>query len=98
MIDVKLFRVVTGEEVMAEFISQDDTSVTIKNALVVVPTANGGVGFVAWASIIDKSNPELTISKNHIVYIAELDPQVKNKYNELYGSKLVVPDEKKLIL
>jgi hypothetical protein len=33
-----------------------------------------------------------------VVYIAEVDEQVKNKYNEIYGSKLVTPGEKKLIL
>jgi hypothetical protein len=33
-----------------------------------------------------------------VVYIADVDPQIKNKYNEIYGSKLVTPSEKKLIL
>ena len=98
MIDVKLFRIATGEEVIAELLSQDDNFVTVKNGLVVIPTAQGGVGFAPWASVIDRTIPELIIAKNHIVYIAEVDSQVKTKYNEIYGSKLVVPDEKKLIL
>lgn len=98
MIDVKLFRIATGEEVIAELVSQDDNFVTVKNGLVVIPTSNGSVGFAPWASVIDKTIPELIIAKNHIVYTAEVDPQVKNKYNEIYGSKLVTPGEKKLIL
>ena len=98
MIDVKLFRIATGEEVIAELVSQDDNFVTVKNVLVVIPTAQGGVVFAPWASVIDRTIPELIIAKNHIVYIAEVDSQVKTKYNEIYGSKLVVPDEKKLIL
>jgi hypothetical protein len=98
MIDVKLFRIATGEEVIAELISEDDNFVTVKNGLVVIPTAQGGVGFAPWASVIDRTIPELIIAKNHIVYIAEVDPQVKTKYNEIYGSKLVIPDEKKLIV
>jgi len=98
MIDVKLFRIATGEEVIAELISEDDNFVTVKNGLVVIPTAQGGVGFAPWASVIDRTIPELIIAKNHIVYTAEVDPQVKTKYNEIYGSKLVIPDEKKLIV
>ena len=98
MINVKLFRIATGEEVVAELVSQDDNFVTVKNGLVVIPTSTGGIGFAPWASVIDKSIPELIIAKNHIVYIAEVDEQVKNKYNEIYGSKLVTPGEKKLIL
>jgi hypothetical protein len=48
--------------------------------------------------VINKSIPDLIIAKHHIVYIAEVEEQVKNKYNEIYGSKLVTPAEKKLIL
>ena len=98
MIDVKLFRIATGEEVIAELVSQDDNFVTVKNGLVVLPSPDGRVGFAPWASVIDKTIPDLIIAKNHIVYIAEVDEQVKNKYNEIYGSKLVTPSEKKLIL
>jgi len=97
MIDVKLLRIVTGEEVVAELISAKDDNVTIKNGLVVIPTGQS-VGFAPWASVIDKDNPELVLMQSHIVYIAEVDPGVKKKYNEIYGSKLITPDEKKLVL
>jgi hypothetical protein len=98
MIDVKLFRIATGEEVIAELISEDDNFVTVKNGLVVLPSPDGRVGFAPWASVIDRTIPELIIARNHIVYVAEVDPSVKKKYNEIYGSKLVTPEEKKLIL
>jgi hypothetical protein len=98
MINVKLFRIVTGEEVVAELVSEDDNFITVKNGLVVLPTPNGTVGFAPWATVIDKSIPDLIIARNHVVYIAEVEEQVKNKYNELYGSKIVTPGEKKLIL
>jgi hypothetical protein len=98
MIQVKLFRIATGEEVIAELISEDENFVTVKNGLVVLPSPDGRVGFAPWASVIDRTIPELIIAKNHIVYIAEVDPAIKKKYNEVYGSKLVTPEEKKLIL
>lgn len=97
MINVKLFRIVTGEEVIAEVISEDDNFVTIKNGLVVLPTGQS-VGFAPWATVIDKDKPELIVSRNHIVYIAEVDSGVRNKYNEIYGSKLITPNDKKLVL
>lgn len=96
--NVKLFRIATGEEVVAELISEDDNFVTLKNGLVVLPSSDGRVGFAPWASVVDRSIPELIIARNHIVYIAEVDPAIKKKYNEVYGSKLVTPEEKKLIL
>ena len=98
MISVKLFRIVTGEEVVAELLTEDKETVTIQNGLVVLPTANGNVGFAPWATVIDRSNPEIIVSRNHIVYIAEVDSGITKKYNEIYGSKVITPDEKKLIL
>ena len=97
MINVKLLRIVTGEEVIAELVSESDTTITVKNGLVVLPT-QGGVGFAPWATVIDDNKPEITLSHNHVVYIAEVSEDVTKKYNELFGSKLVTPDKKKLIL
>lgn len=98
MINVKLFRISTGEEVVAELVSETDTSVTLKNGLVVLPTPQGGVGFAPWTPVIDKDKPEIEVSKNFVVYIADVDSQVKNKYDEIFGSKLITPNEKKIIL
>jgi len=97
MINVKLLRIVTGEEVIAELVSESDTTITVKNGLVVLPT-QGGVGFAPWATVIDDNKPEITLSHNHVVYMAEVSEDVTKKYNELFGSKLVTPDKKKLIL
>ena len=41
MLDVKLIRIVTGEEIIAELVSQDDDTITVKNGLVVLPNASG---------------------------------------------------------
>ena len=98
MIDVKLFRIVTGEEIVAELISETEDTVTVKNGLVVIPSAQN-VGFAPLVkTVINREKPEITLSRNHIVYIAELDSSIESKYNEIYGSKLVTPEEKKLIL
>lgn len=97
MIDVKLLRITTGEEVIAELLSETEDTITVQNGLVVLPT-NNGLGFAPWASVISKDKPELTISKKHIVYIAETQEEVAKKYNEMFGSKLITPNEKKIIL
>ena len=47
MIDVKLFRIITGEEVVAELVSETEDTVTVKNGLVVLPSAQN-VGFAPW--------------------------------------------------
>ena len=97
MINVKLIRIITGEEVVAELLSETEESITIQNTLVLLPT-NSGVGFAPWATVISKDKPEITISKSHIVYLAELREDVANKYNEMFGSKLITPNKKDLII
>ena len=96
MIDVKLLRITTGEEVIAELLSETEETITVQNGLVVLPT-NNGLGFAPWASVISKDKPEITISKKHIVYIVETQEEVSEKYNEMFGSKLITPNEKKLV-
>ena len=97
MIDVKLIRIVTGEEIIAEVVSEDENTITVKNGLVVLPNATG-VGFAPWATVIDQENPEITLSKRHVVYIVPVQEDVAKRYNEMFGSKLVTPSSKKLIV
>ena len=97
MIDVKLLRIVTGEEVIAELLSETEETITVQNGLAVLPT-NNGVGFAPWATVISKEDPEITVSKTHVVYVAEVQEDVCKKYNEMFGSKLITPNSKKLVL
>ena len=97
MIDVKLIRIVTGEEVVAELLDENASTIEVQNGLVVLPNANG-VGFAPWATVISKDEPEITISKTHVVYVAEVQEDVCKKYNEMFGSKLITPNSKKLVL
>ena len=97
MIDVKLIRIITGEEVVAELLEETESFIKVQNGLVVLPTAQS-VGFAPWATVISKENPEIIVQKTHVVYIAEVQEDVAKKYNEMYGSKLVTPSSKKLIV
>lgn len=97
MIDVKLIRMITGEEIIAEIVSETDDTITVQNGLVVLPSAQG-VGFAPWATVISKEEPEIEMSKNHIVYVVAVQEDVSSKYNEMFGSKLKLPESKKLII
>jgi len=97
MIDVQLFRIATGEEVIAELVSENEDSVVIKNSLVVLPNGNG-VGFAPWATVISKDEPEINIQRKFIIYMVNVERDVVAKYNQLFGSKLELPEEKRLIL
>lgn len=94
--NVKLLRIITGEEVLAEVLSEDEKTVTVQNGLVVLPNANG-VGFAPWATVISKENKEITLSREHLVYVVDCDDSVQDKYESIFGT-IVKPETKKLIL
>ena len=97
MIDVNLIRISTGDEIIAEVLSETDDSITVQNCLVVLPNPQG-VGFAPWATVISKDEPEITVKKTFIIYVAAVQDDVAQKYNEMFGSKLVTPSPKKLIV
>ena len=93
--NVKLLRIVTGEEVIAELLSEDTDTITIKNGLVVLPNANG-VGFAPWATVISKQEPNITVERKFIVYMVECDVDVVEKYESIFSP--IEKPSKKLIL
>ena len=93
--NVKLLRIVTGEEVIAELLSEDTDTITIKNGLVVLPNANG-VGFAPWATVISKQEPEITVDRQFLVYMVECDVDVVEKYESIFSP--IEKPSKKLIL
>tara|TARA_A200000113_G_scaffold107124_1_gene96243 strand:+ start:24164 stop:24460 length:297 start_codon:yes stop_codon:yes gene_type:complete len=98
MKDVKLIRMITGEEIIAEVLDWRDGVLTIKNALLVIPQQNQ-VGFAPWATVIDPEHPEIGLDMKHVIYSVEVAPAVADQYNQIFGNKIITaPEEKKLIL
>ena len=50
MIDVKLIRIITGEEVVAELLEETESYIKVQNGLVVLPTAQS-VGSVSYTHL-----------------------------------------------
>jgi hypothetical protein len=97
MIDVKLIRMITGEEILAEVVDWSDGILTIKNSLVVIPNAQQ-VGFAPWATVIDQQNPDIALDMKHVIYCVEVNPDVAKRYNELFGGPEIITPDKQLIL
>ena len=96
MKDVKLIRLITGEEIIAEVLDWKNGVITIQNALVVIPQ-QGQVGFAPWATVINPEMPEIGLDMKHVIYSVEVAEPVVKQYNEIFGSNIVLP-EKQLIL
>ena len=97
MADIKLVRLITGEDILGEVVDTDSKSVTIKNAVRVVVMPNktapdaptvGLAPFCHWTS--DK-----VIELNAALVLTTMEPITDfiNQYNSSFGG-LVVPSSK----
>lgn len=89
---VKLFRLNSGEEVIAKVIEQNHKSGSwlIKSPVVLLPIGNGKLGMAPWLPYCNTDGMELP--DKAIAFVSEPKPQMINDYNENFGSGLVVPD------
>jgi hypothetical protein len=94
--NVKLIRMWSGEDVVADLIGEKDDSVIICNPIVAVPTGNGQMGFAPWSPLLKGKNEELEVTKKYIVYMADTQTEIEEQYQDMF-SVLKTPS-KKLVL
>jgi hypothetical protein len=97
-----ILKIITGEEVMAEVISEPNATsqeYTIKNPVrvVVMPSKNTNsptVGFAPWVEWTDEK--VFTIHKAHVIVPMKPVQEFINQYNTMFGG--IVAPSSKLIL
>lgn len=94
--NVKLIRMSSGEDILADVRETLTDIIVIENPIVAVPAGNGQIGFAPWSPLLSTSEKEIEVSRKFIVYIAEAQDEVVEQYNKMY-SPLSTPS-KKLIL
>ena len=89
--NVKVVRLVTTEDVVADVLEETDDSVTIRGGIVAVPTKDGNIGFASWTPLLASPVEDITLNKKHIVYVGDPNPALVDHYANQF-SKIVTPD------
>jgi hypothetical protein len=97
MANVRLLRMVSGEDVVCTVIKNTEDTITIKDAIVAIPTGQGQLGFAPWSPIISKEESEITISERFVIYQAEPDSSVVEQYNTMFGN-VIAPKKQSIIV
>lgn len=88
---VKGLRLVTGEVILSEFVSVDENSYVLKNpAQLVTQEIEPGRMGVALQPFVPYSKGNITVLKYSVNVEFELEQQVENEYNRLFGSGIVI--------
>ena len=92
---VKLIRMWSGEDVIADITKEDTDSITFTDPIVAVPSQQQGqIGFAPWSPLLQKDKIEIT--KKYVVYIGDPQEEIIEQYKSMFG-KISTPT-KKLIL
>jgi hypothetical protein len=89
---IKLVRLVSGEELLCDITDETESSVTIKNPLIMVPTGEGKIGvadYMPYTNICEG----ITVNMIHIMFIVDAVDQMANAHKEKFGG-LIVPNNK----
>ena len=68
---IKLLRLTSGEEIIAEVVNSSEDSYTIKDAIVMIPAGEGKIGFMPWLPYT-KAADGVTIRKQDVMFV--IDP------------------------
>ena len=92
---VKLIRMWSGEDVIADLSEEKSDSIVITNPIVAIPAQQGQIGFAPWSPLVDK-NATLKVTRKYVVYIEDPQDDLVEQYNQMFGNIATPP--KKLIL
>jgi len=88
-LNVKLIRLLNGEELIAELSDQTSNKITLKNPLrvVIMPSKTSPntptIGFAPWAEF--SSSTKFELDKSHVLCIMEPVKEFINQYNTTFG-------------
>jgi hypothetical protein len=98
--NVRLIKMISGEELLTEIMSETGNEITIQNPVrvVVMPSKTNPqtptVGFAPWAEFSDEK--QFTIHRAHVIVTMKPVQEFINQYNSMFGG--IVAPSSKLIL
>ena len=94
--NVKLIRMWSGEDVVADLIEEKEDSIVLCNPIVAVPAGNGQMGFAPWSPLLKGKGTELEVSGKYVVYINDPQDQIVDEYQNMFS--VIQTPAKKLIM
>lgn len=98
--NLKLIRLISGEELMSEVLNETDTTISIKNPVrvMIMPSKadpkTPTVGFAPWMDFSEEK--EFTIHKAHVIVTSKPVQDFINNYNSMFGG-IIAPSSKLIV-
>jgi|TARA_B110000914_G_scaffold39615_1_gene33062 hypothetical protein len=87
MKDIKLIRLTSGEEVLANVVNQSGLTLTVTDPVLLIPD-KGKIGFMPYMSYCEIDN--MVIKKDHIMFNLEPTEDLKGQYKKMVQGENVI--------
>lgn len=87
--NVKVFRLNSGEEILSRF-EEQDTSFLLKDPAILIPVGSGQIGMMPWL-IYTKASKGVLVPKSFIAFTIDPLDELKEKYDASLNTGLVTP-------
>ncbi|NDB82032.1 MAG: hypothetical protein EB127_04725 [Alphaproteobacteria bacterium] len=89
---LRILRLLTGEDIVGEIENEDANFFTLKNpcSIGLVMTQSGKAGLNMQPMLLFSDQKLVKINRQHVTYDVSVAIEIQNKYNEVYGSGIVV--------
>tara|TARA_R110000868_G_scaffold2476_5_gene18103 strand:+ start:1053 stop:1331 length:279 start_codon:yes stop_codon:yes gene_type:complete len=88
---IKILRLLSHEEVLCDA-TETDTGWIIKEPMLIVPTETG-IGLRSFMPYTNIESVGITINKNHVLFDTEPQPELLEKYKELFSKIFTQPSK-----
>ena len=95
MANVKIVRIATGEELIAD-IEEFDDGIDLKDIAILIPTQQNQLGLAPFMAYSDASE-RVFLDKQHIMFMVNPVPNLKSQWENMF-SKIATPTEPKIIV
>ena len=94
MSDIKIVRLATGEELICEVETGQDTY-TLKDVAILIPTQQNSLGLAPFMQYTKAANG-LTVASNFVMFVVDPVDELKSQYSSMF-SKVFTPSKKIII-
>lgn len=92
MSEVKIVRLISGEEIIANFTDNGDT-VTLKDSSVLIPSPEGKLLLARWIPYAN-TDKGVTLEKRHLVFVIDPQKELADHFTTVVVNNLVIPGKK----
>jgi hypothetical protein len=99
MSELRILKLISGEEIVGEILSDTTEGVLIQDpcTLGIMQTQTGQPRLNMMPMLLFSEQKKVQLQKSHILYTVTVAQEIQNKYNEIYGSGIVLPKPSAII-